>query len=94
MNSRRGKKGSITKRIAQINRIVEDGGSRSQTTFLIDALVKVQQALQALCEELVSLDPDTDSEWLDEENLRIDTCIGEAKDYLKRRKDVGRIMGQ
>ena len=49
--------------------------------------MKVQQALQALCDELVSLDPDTDSEWLDEENLRIDTCIGEAKDYLERRKD-------
>ena len=50
MNSRRGKKGSITKRIAQINQIVDDGGSRSQVKYLVDALLKVQQALQAVCE--------------------------------------------
>ena len=87
MNSRRGKKSSITKRITQIDRIVEDGGSRSQVIFLISALEKVQQALQTVCDELVTLDPDTDSEWLDTENLRIDTCISEAKAYLERRRD-------
>ena len=87
MNSKRGKKASVTKRVNHINRIVGDGGSRSQVTFLIEALEKVQAALQAVCDELVSLDPDTDSEWMDEENLRIDTCISEAKGYLERRKD-------
>ena len=87
MNSRRGKKGSITKRIAQINQIVGDGGSRSQVTYLVDALLKVQQALQAVCEELNTLAPETDSEYLDNENLRIDTCVAEAKGYLDRRRD-------
>ena len=86
MNSRRGKKGSITKRIAQINQIVEDGGSRSQVLYLIEALLKVQQALQAVCEELNTLTPDTDTEYLDNENFRIDTCISEAKGYLERRR--------
>ncbi len=87
MNSRRGKKGSITKRITQIDRIVGDGGSRSQVTYLIEALAKVQESLQAVCEELLNLAPDTDSEWLDNENMRIDTCISEAKGYLERRRD-------
>ena len=87
MNSRRGKKGSITKRIAQIDRIVGDGGSRSQVTYLVEALAKVQGALQTVCDELVTLAPDTDSEWLDTENLRIDTCISEAKAYLERRRN-------
>ena len=87
MNSRRGKKASITKRVSHINRIVQEGGSRSQVTFLIEALEKVRAALQAVCDELVSLDPDTDSEWMDEESLRIDTCISEAKGYLERRRD-------
>ena len=86
MNSRRGKKGSITKRIAQIDRIVGDGGSRSQVTYLTEALSKVQQALQAVCEDLLNVAPDTDSEWLDNENMRIDTCISEAKAYLERRR--------
>ena len=87
MNSRRGKKGSITKRIAQIDRIVGDGGSRSQVRYLIEALSKVQQAMQAVCDELNTLAPDTDSEYLDNENLRIDTCISEAKGYLERRRN-------
>ena len=84
-NSKRGKKGSITKRITQIDRIVGDGGSRSQIKYLVDALLEVKKALQAVCDELVTLSPDTDSEWIDTENLRIDTCVSEAKAYLERR---------
>ena len=87
MNSRRGKKSSITKRIRQIDLIVGDGGSRSKVEFLVQALGDVQKALQVVCEELMTLAPDTDSEYLDNENLRIDTCIAEAKEYLERRKD-------
>ena len=87
MNSRRGKKGSITKRIQQIDRIVGEGGSRSKIEFLVSALIEVQKAMQGVCEELMTIATDTDSEYLDNENLRIDTCIAEAKEYLERRKN-------
>ena len=87
MNSRRGKKGSITKRIQQIDRIVGEGDSRSKIEFLVSALIEVQKAMQGVCEELMTIATDTDSEYLDNENLRIDTCIAEAKEYLERRKN-------
>ena len=55
MNSRRGKKGSITKRIQQIDRIVGEGGSRSKIEFLVSALIEVQKAMQGVCEELMTI---------------------------------------
>ena len=43
--------------------------------------------LQTICEELNKLDPTTDTEYFDNENLRIDICISEAQGYLERRRD-------
>ena len=83
INSRRGKKSSITKRINHIDLIVADGGSRTQLVYLIDALTTVQ----TVCDELATLDPDADVEYVDKENLRIDSCVGEAKAYLECRRD-------
>ena len=87
MASRRGKKGSITTRIQVITRIICESGSRSQLQFLMDALLDVRTALQKVCDELYTLSDDVDSEWMDEENLRVDMCVSDVKAYLDRRKD-------
>ena len=44
--SRRGKKGSITKRIAQLEKLMEEGGKKKMIRFLVDALDKVYLELE------------------------------------------------
>ena len=83
---RSGKKGSITKRITQLDRLVSEGGSRTQISYLLEALLVVQKAIQAIHEELLSLESDPETDWIEVENHRIDTCVSEAKAYLEARE--------
>ena len=87
MNSRKHKKGVITKRINEMSRIVADGGSRRQLKYLIDQLTAVRTTLHVVCDELATLDPDADMGYADKEDLRVDSCIGDAEAYLDRRRD-------
>ena len=87
MNSRKHKKGVITKRINEMSRIVADGGSRRQLKYLIDQLAAVRTTLHVVCDELATLDPDADMGYADKEDLRVDSCIGDAEAYLDRRRD-------
>ena len=56
VRSRTGKKGSITKRISQLNGMAEAGGcSRKQMKFLLDKLVQVYDELEKVCDEICDL---------------------------------------
>ena len=82
-----GKKGSITKRIEQLSRLMNEGGSRTKITFLKSALVEVLEAIKSSFEELLAISEDTDTAWIEEVTFNADTCIAEVEDYIDARKD-------
>ena len=86
---RAGKKGSITKRVNDLNRLVSEGGSRTKIKYLHDALLSVHLAVQDTCKELAALTPPQalDIEWLEKVNYAVESCSAEVLDYLDARKD-------
>ena len=82
-----GKKGSITKRVTQLSRLVSEGGSRTKIRYLMTALLEVHKATKSVFEELTSVDENTDNEWLETVNMCVDTCVAEIEEYLEARKD-------
>ena len=84
---RAGKKGSITKRIAQLTRLVSEYGSRTKIKYLLEALHSVHEATKTVCEEISSLTDSADAGWIEEVNLTVDTCTAEVHEYLEARKD-------
>ena len=78
---RAGKKGSITKRIEQLSRLVSEGGSRTKIKYLLVALVEVVNATKDVCRG------DPDQEWIEQVTMRVDTCAAEVQDYIDARKD-------
>ena len=70
--SRRGKKGSITKRIAQLEKLMEEGGKKKMIRFLVDALDKVYLELEQVCTEIAILTPESEEdEYNDIEDVRL-----------------------
>ena len=68
-NSRRGKKGSITKRIKQLEKLVEENTGMKRLSFLAEALGTVFEELQRVCEEISTLS-DEDDVYNDIEEIR------------------------
>lgn len=83
---RRGKKGSITKRVETINRIISEGGSRTKIKFLMTATYSVLRTLITECEELFQLMTEPDSEWLEDVKTTVDECAAEVSEYLENRR--------
>ena len=81
---RAGKKGSITKRITQLARLVSEGGSRSKIYYLYAALLEIHKATKILCEEISELTDDdrADADWIEDVTLNVDTCVAEVNAYL------------
>ena len=82
---RAGKKGSITKRIDALHRLIEEGGSRTKIKYLLDALHKVHEETKELCEELNQLIAEPDNEWMEAVTLRVDICASDVQDYINQR---------
>ena len=86
--SRNGKKGSITKRINQLENFVSERNGRRATQLLVGALETVYRELEEVCEEISNLDEEDDSNF-DIEDIRFDvqTCVAMVTEYLEVRKD-------
>ena len=82
-----GKKGSITKRIDQLSRLVSEGGSRKKITVLTTALLEVHKATKVKFEELSTLMDNPNEEWIEKVNHDVDSCIADVEDYFHARKD-------
>ena len=77
---RAAKKGSITKRIAEITQIINDNGSRRKVKLLLEKLFVVRDQAIVLDKELASLVSDHDDSWIEDEVGRCDTIDAEVKD--------------
>ena len=70
---RAGKKGSITKRIQQLEELTRQGGSRTRTISLLQSLIEVKHEAKKINQSLEDLGEDTE-DWMDEISLAIDNC--------------------
>ena len=84
---RAGKKGSVTKRIEQLTRLVSEGGSRTKIKYLFSALEEKYKEVGQLCVKIESLTDEEDTCWLEEVKMRFDSCAADVYDYLEARKD-------
>ncbi len=87
--SRAGKKGSITKRVEQLKRIVSEGGSRTRLRYLLSCLLEVQKAVKLISSEILQLsgNDQADIAWLEDVNFTVDDCASEVHGYFEARKD-------
>ena len=86
--SRRGKKGAITKRIRQLEKLMHEGGKKRMIDFLCDALKKVFEELSEVCMEISTLE-DEDDEYneIEDVRIRVETCVALVADHLENRSD-------
>ena len=88
-NLRRGKKSSITKRIAEIRQIISENGSRTKVLGLLNLLFKVHENAKKDNEKVTELTEHAleDAEWIDDIDLAVDNCKVDVEAYLESRKD-------
>ena len=84
--SRRGKKGSISKRANELEKLVEEKRSRRRMQFLTEKLLQVYEDLKKVCMEIFQLcDEVDDYNDLDDVECRVDSCV--ASEYLQSHQD-------
>ena len=85
---RRSYKGSVTTRIATLERLVSEGGSRTKIRFLHEKLKETFAELSTVAKDIYQLTKEFDDEdWLAVETIRVDNITAEVVDYLEARKD-------
>ena len=82
-----GKRGSLTKRIAFLRKVITEASGRAKTEYLLRALLEVRDATKETFDKLSSLVDDCDEDWMESVDLDVDTCVAEVKDYLEKRSD-------
>ena len=86
--SRRGKKSAITKRVAELQQLVAEGGSRRRIQFLMEALLTVYREITEVCLEISILSDEIDEKNdLDSVKAKIDSCSAQVTGYLDTRRD-------
>ena len=86
--SRRGKKGAITKRANELEKLVEEKGSRRRIQFLNEKLLQVYEDLKQVCMEIFQLcDEVDDYNDLEDVECRVDSCVALVSEYLESRQD-------
>ena len=86
--SRTGKKSSITKRINQLHKYVEDKQGRRATELLLEFLQKVYGELEKVCEEISELSEEYDSKNdLEDVRFEVDSCAATVAEYLEATRD-------
>ena len=86
--SRRGKKGSITKRIAQLEVLMADGRQKKMIRFLMETLNKVYGELDKVCREIVHLTPeneDDDFTHIEDVRFKVESINGLVEAHLDKR---------
>ena len=75
-----GKKGSITKRVAQLKRLVSEGGSRSKIRYLVTALLEIHKATKEVNHQILQLSDNNqvDVAWLEDVDFTVDNCMAEV----------------
>ena len=97
--SRTGKKIYITKRINQLNGMVEAGGcGRGEMKRLVDKLVVVYEELEKVCDDImdISLLHDVSDDNLnDVEDIRfnVDSCVALVTEHIESRQDEAPSSG-
>ena len=89
--SRTGKKGSITKRVNQLEKFVEEKQGRRATQLLVGALETVYRELEEVCEEISNLDEEYDpNNDIEDVRFQVETCVAMVTEHLEARKeDIG-----
>ena len=86
---RSGKKSIITMKINQINKLIEEHGSRTKPKFLQGKLLEAQSEVtdlhEHLMEELAPDDPFLNDDWIAEIDIAVDECCSEVNEYLLSR---------
>ena len=84
---RASKKGHVTRRITELDRLVSEGGSRSKIRYLLEALMDKYKEVGDIHEEIVPLIDADDSDWLEEVKINVDRCASEVHEYFERRRE-------
>ena len=82
---RGGKKGSITKRINQIEEIMKENGSRTRIRSLFDSLLEVRKDAKDINQKLKDLREDTEN-WMDDLDFQVDSIKAKIEEYLESRQ--------
>ena len=88
------KKGSITKRIKNLERVVSEGERADKVSYMLQCLIDTFTALQEVCEEISLITQHKEvqwhlanEEWVEAEKERVDLCAAEVNEYLEAKKD-------
>ena len=88
---RNGKKGSITRRIKEIEHIIEERGSRTKIQFLRDGLEETWEETTHLHEQMMLYlqedDENFNDDWIEELGNNVNTCLSNVVDYLVERQN-------
>ena len=90
--SRTGKKGAITKRIAQLNGMAEAGGmSRRQMRYMMEKLIEVYSELEKVCDEITDIselfEEIDDLNCIEDVRMNVDTCVALVTEHIESRQD-------
>ena len=87
-HKRRGQKGSITKRIFELRRLISENRSRNSIRFLYDKLIGVYTEMCIVATAVYTMTKQyEDEEWLQQETIRVDELSAEVSEYFESRKD-------
>ena len=93
---RRGKKASITKRIAQLETFIANGEKKRMIEILQKCLQNVYGELVLVCEEITSLCPESvndDFNNLEEYRNEVEVCLARITDHLENRAEEDTSSG-
>ena len=92
---RRGKKGNITRRIKDLEHLVEQNGKKNMITFLIEGLKTVLDELAEVCDQIAVLEDYECDEYNDIEEVRgrVEMCAALVHDHLGGRSDTSSSTG-
>ena len=79
------KKGSITKRINQIEEIMKENGSRTRIRSLFDSMLEVRKDAKEINQKLEDLGEDTES-WVDDLDYQVDNIKAKIDEYIELRQ--------
>ena len=86
---RSGKKSIITMKINEINKLIEEHGSKTKLKFLhgklFEAQIEVTNLHEQLMEELAPDNPLFNDFWIAEVDIAVDECSSEVNGYLLSR---------
>ena len=92
---RRGKKGNITRRIKDLEHLVEKKGKKDMIMFLINGLKTVYDELAEACNEIAVIEEYECDDYNDIEEVRgrVEMCVALVHDHIGGRSDTSSSTG-